>query len=128
MSHIVLQAARIRDLDIAAEALDRLGADLLRGQTTFRSFQTGRCDHAIRVRGVSAYEAGLVPNADGDGYQIAMDDYGSQGQALVNKLGPGLEYFQNEYLAVTDERFLRSEGYMLSREVLGDEIVLVAQR
>ena len=91
MSHVTTIDLQINDLDSLAKACARLGLELVRGQKTFRGYTTGRCEHAVRVKGESeAYEIGLVKRADKKGYAIKWDcGMGAYHPAalLYNKVG-----------------------------------------
>jgi hypothetical protein len=105
---------QIRDLDALGRAAENKGGRLKLGQHRHRAFSGGICDHAIEVVGhPEAYEVGVVRN--GEVFDLAFDDWGSQGRAVTQAFGVGLVGLQNEYLAVVAEAQLRREGWMVER-------------
>ena len=119
MSHITDVRLQVADLDALAEACERLGLELKKGQKTYRWYGRfladseegreaakrfdastfGKCDHAIAVKGdASAYEIGLVSNAEGS-YDLLYDGWSSQGRRLEAAAGAKLSGLRREYAA-----------------------------
>jgi hypothetical protein len=93
MSHTVRIDFEILNLNDLKETCASLGFEFLEGQETFRSYQTGRCDHAIRVPGAS-YEIGVKAENDGN-YSLAWDPYHVGG--LVDKVGQDASVLKQAY-------------------------------
>lgn len=117
MSHIIKQGTCILDLDALGEAAANKGGELVRDQRSHRSYQTGACEHAIRLLNkTSAYEVGVVRHETVENaYDLAFDDWGEDGRALVRAFGEDLNSLKHEYGAVMGERFARSQGFMTQR-------------
>lgn len=124
MSHITTIDLQIRDLDAIAKACARLGLELVKGQKTFRGYTTGRCEHALRVKGASnAYEIGLVNRTDGRGYNLAWDGgMGAYGPAalLYDKVGyekaaygkpPSINKLKDWYAAEVSRKQMSRQGF-----------------
>lgn len=76
MSHITTIDLRIDDLDALSKACERLGLELIRGQKTFNGYTKGKCDHAMRVKGMpETFEIGLAKRKDGKGFDLKMDGH-----------------------------------------------------
>jgi len=87
MSHVTTMELEVYDLNALKDACKMIGLELVMNQTTFRSYQTGKCLHAIRIPGDSrAYEMGVAANASGDGYVI-LKDFWNRGYGLQDKVG-----------------------------------------
>jgi hypothetical protein len=120
MSHVTDVRLKIRDLDALREACEHLGLELREGQTTYAWWGTfvgdsrdygqhdpkkfGHSEHAIRIKGDNPkmgssgpWEIGVVKAADGDGYDLLYDAYGSAGQRLTNAVGPNVNHLRKEY-------------------------------
>jgi hypothetical protein len=125
MSHVAKVGCRITELDALGTACQRKNAELRLGQKTHKSYSRGACEHAIALLdNPDAYEVGLV--RAGDSWDLAFDNWGSQGRALEDRFGPGLVGLQNEYLAVVAEDQLRRQGFMVERSEEGAQIHLRA--
>jgi hypothetical protein len=72
----------------------------------------GKCEHVIKVPGV-AYEIGVVKRADGDGYDLLYDSYGS-GRQLEAKFGEGLPLLKQAYGVEVSKRELSRKGYRVT--------------
>jgi hypothetical protein len=93
MSHITKINLLIKDLDALASACDKLGLELVRDQKTFKAYRTGRCEHAIRVKGNErAYEIGIAKSADGKGFELKWDADIGDGGGLYEKVGYETKY------------------------------------
>jgi hypothetical protein len=140
VSHVAEVKLKVTDLDVLADACEKLGLELVRGQTTYQwygrwlndwssdraaAFQGrdpetfGKCDHAIRVQGTapgSQYEIGLCARLDGKpGYDLVYDAFGS-GQELERRAGVGLVGLQDRYAAAVAMVELRRKGYRVSEQ------------
>lgn len=121
---------RITDLDALEVALERLGGELRRGQTSFTYYAGSKspCVHAIRVKGsdAQAYEVGLRQTEPGAAsFDLACDFYSGQ---LTKAFGQNLTGIQNEYLAAVAEQRVRRSGYRVQRVEEGQRIRLVATK
>lgn len=141
MSHVTDVHLKITDLEALDEACVFLGMTLRRGQQSYRWWGRwendyrgmtaavdqghdpktfGRCAHAISVSDdPRAYEIGLVPRKDGDGWDLLYDSYDRK---IEPKAGPGLGRLRQEYaVRVTERRVkqtLARKGFGLTRENL----------
>ncbi len=110
MSHVTTISVEIRDLAALESACRELGAEFVRGQTSYRWYgrrvndtplpvgltaeTLGQCQHAIKVPGIN-YEIGVVETSPGR-YTVAYDFFGSggysghDGERLRTKFGHGL--------------------------------------
>jgi hypothetical protein len=108
MSHVAAIECKIKDLNALERAAKSLGLLLNRGQKTFKWFgqwvndynatdaayrqgygpeDYGKCEHAISIPGnPSAYEVGVVPAKDGNGFTLLYDFY-SGGHGMTNMIG-----------------------------------------
>lgn len=111
MSHVTDIRCKIKDLNLLAEACDKLGLEFRRDKKTFnwwgrsvgdyndKSFnvaEAGRCDHAIAIKGSpwldeadksEPYEVGVVENKDDPGtYTLRFDFFGG-GNGLIELTG-----------------------------------------
>lgn len=143
MSHVATVAIRVRNFRALAKACERLGLEFAENQKTFKWWgrwyndyhaedaayrqgvapaDYGKCDHAIRIKGRapgSAYEVGLIPYTDGDGYRLIFDFMGTE---LVQRVGgKSCEKLAQEYaIAVLEDephmQELLNQGYTLERQ------------
>ena len=93
MSHIFSIEFAITNLNDLKETCASLGFEFMEGQKTFRSYQTGICDHAIRIPGAS-YEIGVKAEKEGT-FSLAWDPYYAGG--LVNKVGQDASVLKQAY-------------------------------
>lgn len=76
MSHITKINLIVKDLDALGRAAERLGLELVRDQKTFAGYTTGRCDHALRVKGTQGlYEIGVAKRVDSKGFELKWDGH-----------------------------------------------------
>jgi len=144
MSHVVTMKVRVTDLDCLERAADRLGLELVRGQKTYRWFgkwvndyhaedaayrdgvdpsQYGKCDHVLRVRGVSgAYEVGLVDDGEG-GFRVIYDFYNG-GFGLMGHIGDGekdCNKLMREYSKQVAIDQLEEQGFVFDSEEVSED-------
>ncbi len=108
MSHVALVETKVDDLECLAKAAEACGLKFVQGQKTFKWYgrwmndysqddaaylhgikpeDYGKCEHAIVVPGnKNAYEVGVVPNPNGEGYVLLWDFYAG-GHGLQKHLG-----------------------------------------
>lgn len=140
MSHITAGTMKILDLDALKAAGDRLGFEFMEGQQNYRWYEYwvgdypnntgrdvadfGKCQHALKIKGNDmAYEIGIVPALDGQGFELLYDFYDGSIERLA---GVGLEFLHNEYMAEVSTRELTAEGYMVTRTIQDGQIILTA--
>lgn len=133
MSHVVAIEFRIRDLECLEKAAQSLGLEFHWGQTTHRWFnrfmndyplpegfkpeELGHCEHAISVpNNISAYEIGVVPAKDGDGY-VLLYDFWQGGYGLLDKIGQDANLLRQRYSVETVMKDRISQGYRVWEEV-----------
>lgn len=142
MSHVASVQLVIKDLGALAQAAEKLGMELVLGQTNYKWYgrwvndydaqdaayrqglkteDYGKCEHVVRVKGnPSAYEIGVVKNPDGDGYRLVWDFYGGCGQALLAKAGPNCGWLADEYGAAVATKHYAKLGKKVTRKELGN--------
>src|SRR3954468_24268369 len=115
MSHVEEVEVEFSDLDVLRIAVERRGGELMIGQRTHAWWGTflgdsvnmrnsavaagrdpktfGKCDHAIRVKGVPGvmgpsgpWEIGVCAKGDGK-WGLVYDNYGAAGRALDQRFG-----------------------------------------
>lgn len=156
MSHIATVDVQIKDLDSLAKACTKLGLELVKGQQTFKWYgrfvgdsmqfveslrakginvdDYGKCDHAIRVKGVhGSYEIGVVKLADGT-YTMLWDNYHG-GYGLMEKVSAdsdkqreGVGKLVQRYATEVASKRLRQQGYRVTESVVDGKIKLKATR
>jgi hypothetical protein len=150
MSHVATVQMEIKDLDALDAACKKLGLEFRRGQKTFKWYGTwvndyaaqdaaykhgikpedyGKCEHAIGVAGNSkAYEAGLVPNKEGDGYKLIYD-FWAGGHGLIAKIGDSAEKLLQEYAKQVTLGQATSMGYLYEETTnSAGEVVITLSR
>ena len=149
MSHVAAIECIVKDLDVLKVAGERLGLEFREGQRTHRWFGRflndwrssraavnkgfnpatfGTCDHAMGVKGTLGYEIGVTARAEGDGWNLVYDSFGS-GQQLERVAGIDLVSLRNEVAAETATRLLSQRGYRVQREdVSPTQVRLTASR
>lgn len=140
MSHVEKARCEILDLDVLEHTMkqDNPDLELVRGKTNYNWYgrwvndyhdknaayrqgvdtkDYGKCDHVIRFKGQDAgeYEIGLVKNADGKGYSMVYDFFGS-GARYSNKYGKQLGAVIQPYAVAMSKRKLTSMGYKFREE------------
>jgi len=76
--------------------------------------QAGKCDFALKVRGErDAYEIGVVQR--NGKYELLYDDWGNQGQLLIDKIGYGGKELTEEYNIAHSTALARKEGLRVKR-------------
>ncbi len=137
MSHITDVKLRVKNLDALEQAAALLDMELVRGQTTWKSYygdarsvaaQHGQAEHAMRVKGdAKAYEIGLIKSKDGgDGWDLKFDSWGPGGSALAAKAGANLSRVRQEYavaVALDKTKGLVRKGFVAKREALPSGVV-----
>lgn len=122
MSHISRIELEIRDLEDLKRACDRLGLQLIEGQTTYKWYGTwvgdsplpegltpndlGKCHHAIKVPD-ARYEIGIVQK---DRKYILVWDYWYRG-GLEEKLGKNAGLLKQAYAVERVRREATLKGY-----------------
>lgn len=129
MSHVTkmpgLNIVSIEDTTTAARAL---GCELVKADTfCYFAGQTARCDYKIKVSG-SRYEVGLKKAADGKGYDVLWDNWGSDGRRLVEVLGQNFSKLKVEYTCSASARMLARQGYSAKRVVVNGQTKLIATK
>lgn len=117
MSHILKMAFVINDLEALDEAASEIGCELVRGQTTHKSYYASgnHCLHAIRVKDANrqTYEVGLTQAADGS-YELRFDSFAG-GNGLIDKIGAEAKLLRQEYTGALVARDRRRAGYNVSK-------------
>lgn len=132
MSHVADVQMQVKDLDALKAFVADSGCEWREGQRTFQWYGQflndwssqraavnrvdpktfGKCEHAIRVPGVN-YEIGVVKRADGEGFDLLYDSYGS-GRGLEAKFGVGLPLLKQGYSVELSKRELSRKGYRVT--------------
>lgn len=124
MSHLTTIETKIRSLDSLKLAAERLGGELRLGQNHYQWYgrfvgdspmpigfveaELGKCTHAISFPG-AAYEVGVVPAKDGDGWTLLFDFWGSGGlEPIVGKGGTKLA---QAYSVEATKAEVKKKGY-----------------
>lgn len=155
MSHVTDVKLKIHDLDALRDACEHLGLELRENQKTYawwgtyvgdshaygehRPADMGKCQHAIRIKGDSPrngsqgpWEIGVVAAADGDGFGLYYDAYGSAGARLSQKVGPSANRLRQEYSTAVATRkataTLAKKGWRVTREDVPGQIVRLKLR
>lgn len=129
MSHTAkIQELKIRNLDALDRAAAELGIELVRGQKTYKTYSTQKCDHALHLKGNrEAYEIGVVADKQEAGTYDLMQDTFAGGHGMVAIVGGpdcgklkqsyaaqlALEHYQQEGWNVTETR--TEDGYRYLR-------------
>ena len=120
MSHISKIELEIKSLEDLKKACCRLGAELVEGQKSFRSYGRMReCECAIRVPGAT-YELGVVK--EGKSYRLLWDSYTEGG--LEAKLGKGAAKLKQAYAVETIRRACVMKGYHFSETKVENSVRL----
>jgi hypothetical protein len=136
MSHVTTANIKIRDLDALKDAVASLGGEMTQ-QPTYAWWghragggdygglppsEDGKCLYAIKVAGTKPkmgqagpWEIGVVPAADGDGYRLLFDYFGSAGAALEEVFGSRMATLGDEYAAEVAMRQLARQGFRTVR-------------
>ena len=146
MSHVVKCNFAVTDIDTLARAVETLGCELVKGQTSYKWFgrsvgdyplpkgftaeDLGKCDHAIRIPGhPEAYEIGVVRAKDGSNSFTLLWDFWQGGFGMEEKVGQDATLLHQAYTAQTAMDYYNELGYSVSmtRQENG-ELVLEAMR
>lgn len=86
MSHTAkIPNVKVNDLDALYRAAADIGLQLVRGQKTYKTYSTQKCDHAIvNMNDRQMYELGVVK--EGDHYNLMQDTFAG-GRGMVGLLG-----------------------------------------
>ena len=86
MSHVAkIPQVKVTDLDALDRAASDLGLTLMRGQRTYKTYSTQKCDHAITNRlDKQMYELGVVK--EGDHFNLMQDTF-MGGKGMVALMG-----------------------------------------
>jgi hypothetical protein len=147
MSHIRKVTLKVRDLDALEAAADACGMDLQRGEKTFKWYgrfvgdspgikgmdpkDYGKCSHRLRLRGAtdSDYDVGVVPAADGDGFELHVDDWGQSRRLLPAIGGANMDKLRREYAAsraaTKAKKKLVPKGFVVKRTELANGGILL---
>lgn len=103
MSHVSNLEIIIKDLEALRKAAAECGLEFMPAATYkwygqfvgdyplpegFTPEELGHCEYKMSIPGdEEAYEVGVVPRKDGQGYTLLYDFWGECGQALVEKIG-----------------------------------------
>lgn len=122
MSHVTTVDLHVLNLDILAQAAQRLGLELVRNQKTYRWYgvtvgaaklpqgfsaeDLGRCDHALRVVGAeelrpAPYEIGVSRRRDGEPGYLLFWDFWAGGFGLQERVGENCRNLRRQYSAIT---------------------------
>lgn len=129
MSHVATIDLEIKDLDALADAANRLGGELKRGQTSYKWWgrhvgdypipagftkdDLGKCDHAIQFTD-AAYEIGVVRRRDGrPGWQLIWDFVDGR---LVQLCGKDCSKLKQAYGAAVATKFALKSGYRVNEQ------------
>ncbi len=157
MSHIATVDVQIKDLSSLQKACEKLGLELVKGQTNFKWYgrfvgdsvqfveslrakginvnDYGKCDHVIRVKDASrhTYEIGVVKLADGT-YTLLWD-YFQGGFGLMDKVAAdsdkakeGVGKLVQRYATEVAAKRLKQQGYRVTETVVDGKIKLKATR
>jgi hypothetical protein len=150
MSHVATIDLHITDLDSLAKACERLGLELVRGQTTYKWYGVsvgdyraldavkapdGKCEHAIRVKGnPRAYEIGLVKRTDGKaGWQLVWDHWaGGHGLCAKVQYGPSrkpnADKLKDWYAAEVAQKQMRRQGFRVNARQLDRKVQVLCSK
>lgn len=112
MSHTAkIRELQVNDLDALGRAAADIGLELVRGQKTYRTYSTQKCDHAIRIPGnAKAYEIGVVGAKDGN-YDLMQDTFVG-GNGMVAMVGGSECYkLKQSYAAQVALAHYQQEGW-----------------
>ncbi len=139
MSHVTSMDLVINDLASLKKAAEALGLEFVEGQTTWKWFgrwvddygsddaaykrhgidpkEYGKCSHALRVKGdAEAYEIGVIKNPKGEGWVLAYDFYGGNGQKVKRIVGNSAKKLEVEYALQRATKAARKKGYRVRRK------------
>jgi len=120
VSHISTINLQVVDLDAFEVAVTAKGGRLKRDQKQHRYYAGAMspCDHAVSVPN-SAFEVGMVPRkGPGEfGWDLAYDNWGSDGRVIEQHFGKGLTGLADEYAAQMALRYAAREGIEATRWV-----------
>jgi hypothetical protein len=146
MSHVVSIDLEIKDLAALARACERLGLELMEGQTSYRWFgrsvgdyplpegytadDLGKCQHAIRVKdNPRAYEIGVAARRDGRPGYTLLYDFWRGGYGLIDQVGQNCQRLAQAYsLEVVRGQARRLGCRVLEQPQSDGSIRLVLQR
>lgn len=129
MSHTVEIELFINDLDALEEAAKIIGAELVRDQKTFHSYNNGTCEHAIRLPGnKQAYEVGVVARRDGKPGYTLMTDFFVGGYGMEDVIGKGGKKLEQAYTVAKACKHYRRKGYAVRTETKADNRIIVKCR
>lgn len=118
MSHVAKMALQFTELDLLKATVEQIpGVRFNEGKTTHRYYSGKKaCEHEIEVEGLN-YSIGVVKHSSGEGYDLALDDFGSSkgghdGRLLVQHFGgQGLPAVRQGYQQQAAMRQLRKDGW-----------------
>lgn len=113
MSHNVIIEFRITSLTNLKEACAEVGFEFVEGQRTFKSYQAGICNHAIKIPGAE-YEVGVMIKSDGT-YGLAWDPYPIGG--LINKVGHDAAVLKQGYRKIQ----IQHEARRMKKRIILEE-------
>jgi hypothetical protein len=106
MSHISKIELEVKDLGVLKQACNRLGLELIRGQTHFKWYgKDASCDHVIKVPEAD-YEIGVI-NQKGR-YDLSCDFYDRNIEKVI---GPQGGLLKQAYAVEKTKIEVRRKGY-----------------
>lgn len=141
MSHITTIDIEITDLDALEAAVREMGAQFLRGQTSYTWFgrsigdypiprgftaaDLGKCDHVIRLPGCQ-YEIGVVKNPAKPTTYTLLYDFWGPGKKLKAHFGANMERIKQLYAVHRATTAARAKGYSVRRITKTDGTINLA--
>lgn len=142
MSHVETIKIKVRDLDALGTAAERLGMEM-RKQSNYRWFGShvgdyplpegftasdlGKCEYALSIPdSPNAYEVGVAPSPDGDGYTLLWD-FWSGGYGLQAQVGQNGSRLIQEYARAIVEQQVGNEWSMTDQMTEDGSLVLTLE-
>ena len=106
MSHTATLRCKVENLDCLEKAATDMGLVLQRDKKTFKAYSTGKCEHAIGVKGnASAYEIGLAKQGKDKHYSMMFDDYNG-GNGLMAIVGTNCHKLVQNYALEVAKQYI----------------------
>lgn len=130
MSHVATVDVEIKNLDWLEKACRKIGLEFVRGQTKFFAYANRKCEHAIRVAGLTGqedlvkalrtYEIGVTERKDGlPGYLLSFDMHAG-GNGLKAIVGEKCSKLVQAYTTVAARETAQRQGMRVSEQRLAD--------